>query len=153
MGNSTMFLTINLARPEKEYEFHSFRRMTRHVIWEEIIPDDAPNDLKYRLKYGPSYTLMEYEREVLRFIEKPLRRPQVVYSDSRIDKLNEYTKRAFEISEFKLILNYATDFQQSGRQLSDQSLHWILEDLSAALQSLFASDTPHFDAVVMEYAM
>jgi hypothetical protein len=156
MGNPTRFLAIRLDNPEEEYLFHYFEKASWHHIWKPVIPDDAPNDLKYRFEHGPTYTMWNYHEEVGRFLEEPVRRPQVEYSDPRIAALNEYSKSAFELSEFELVRQYLSRYLQSGKPLSedrisDMSLRWIAEDLSTALDRFFTDNASRFDAIVLDY--
>ena len=125
-----------------------FDKTSWHKIWADIVPEDAPNDLAYRLKSGPTYTILgafdpEKGREVIR-----LRPPNIVFEKPKLHNLNEYDKSVFEIDEFRLILRYMDEFRAADKQPFDQ---YIFSDLYNGLKAFFDGDTSRYDAILLEY--
>jgi len=149
MGNATYFIAVDLDRKNKPRRIHLFERMGYHDLWDIVVPDEAENDLKYRLKHGPAYNVFEYTPEK-GLVETPLRKPKSVHSDSRIHELNNFERSAYELKEFQALTQWLQDCLDAG---IEGPISYIAEDLFKDLSDFFRSDYSKYDAIVLEYEM
>jgi len=142
MGNQTIFYAIDIDEPEDKYEFHRFEYMWEHDYWKEVIPEDAPNDILYRLEYGPSYSII-VDGEI-----QKIRKPDIIYKYEDIREFNSESVSAFDIDEFKLIYEYIA------KHIEDENLSDSLNGVYYGLEALFRMierGEKKYNVILLEY--